>query len=96
MAFQGDFEKLDDEIKVQLMAIQNNDFKTVEKIHRQELSAEEQKIYLMTKEQRKEIIQEYADKDYDSDLEQAMYQEYWTELRDLNKDKKDKEQKRKS
>lgn len=50
MAFQGDFEKLDDEIKVQLMAIQNNDFKTVEKIHRQELSAEEQKIYLMTKE----------------------------------------------
>lgn len=41
MAFKGDFEKLDDEIKVQLKAIKNNDFKTIEKIHRQELSAEE-------------------------------------------------------
>ena len=68
MAFQGDFEKLDDEIKVQLKAIKNNDFKTIEKIHKQELTAEDQKIYLMSKDERKAIIQDYDDK-YDSDLE---------------------------
>lgn len=34
MAFQGDFEKLDDEIKVQVRAIKKNDYKTIEKIHR--------------------------------------------------------------
>lgn len=48
----------------------------------------------MSKEERKDIIKEYDDK-YDSDLEQAMYQEYWTELRELKKDK-DKDTKRKS
>ena len=55
-AFQGDFDKLDDEIKVQLKAIKNNDFKTIEKIHKQELSAEEQKVYLMSTEERKAVI----------------------------------------
>lgn len=93
-AFQGDFDKLDDEIKVQLKAIKNNDFKTIEKIHKQELSAEEQKVYLMSTEERKALIQEYDD-NYDSDLEQALYQEYWTDLRDMDKDKK-KDQKRKA
>lgn len=39
-------------------------------------------------------MHDYEDK-YDSDLEQVMYQEYWTELRDLNKDK-NKDTKRKS
>ena len=62
MAFNGDFEKLDDEIKVQLQAIKNNDFKTIEKIHKQEMTAEDQKIYLMSKEERKAIIQQYDDK----------------------------------
>lgn len=33
MAFQGDFEKLDDEIKCQLRAIQKNDFDTIKKLH---------------------------------------------------------------
>ena len=33
MAFKGDFEKLDNEIKVQLRAIRNNDLETVRKIH---------------------------------------------------------------
>ena len=94
MAFAGDFEKLDDEIKVQLKAIKNNDFKTIEKIHRQELTAEDQKIYLMSKDERKAIVQDYEDK-YDSDLEQAMYQEFWTELRELKTDK-EKDQKRKA
>ena len=51
MAFQGDFEKLDDEIKVQVRAIKKNDFKTIEKIHRQELSTDEQKLYLMEKDE---------------------------------------------
>ena len=43
----------------------------------------------MGKEERKAILQQYEDK-YDSDLEQAMYQEFWTELRELKTDK-DKE-----
>jgi len=33
MKFKGDFEKLDDEIKVQLKAIKFNDMETVRKIH---------------------------------------------------------------
>lgn len=32
MAFQGEFSKVDDEIKCQLKALVNNDFKTFQKI----------------------------------------------------------------
>jgi hypothetical protein len=32
MAFQGDFEKLDEEIKVQLKALEKNDMETFRKI----------------------------------------------------------------
>ena len=33
MAFKGDFEKLDDEIKVQLKALKDGDIETVRRIH---------------------------------------------------------------
>ena len=33
MAFKGDFEKLDDEIKVQLKALKDDDIETVRRIH---------------------------------------------------------------
>ena len=33
MAFKGDFEKLDDEIKVQLKALKYDDIETIRKIH---------------------------------------------------------------
>lgn len=41
MAFQGDFDKLDAEIKVQLKAIKNSDFETIKKIHMQEMTIED-------------------------------------------------------
>ena len=41
MACQGDFEKLDDEIKVQLKALKDDDIETVRRIHAQEMGTED-------------------------------------------------------
>lgn len=48
MAFQGDFNNLDTEIQVQLKALIQNDFKVVEQVKNQEMSAEEQRWYLLS------------------------------------------------
>ena len=39
MAFKGDFEKIDDEIKIQIKALGQNDMKTLKKAQNQEMSA---------------------------------------------------------
>ncbi len=70
MAFQGDFDKLDEEIRCQLKAIKENDFEIIKKIHAQEMTANEQKKYLMTDETKKELQNEQK---YDSDLDRTMY-----------------------
>ena len=57
MAFKGDFEKLDDEIKVQLKALKDNDIETVRKIHAQTMSGEDQQLYLMTEKEKKDLYQ---------------------------------------
>ena len=80
MVFQGDFEKLDDEIKVQVKAIQNNDVETMRRIHTQEMSIDEQKIYLMDDAGKFRAMKE-KEEAYDSDLDRTMFQEYWQELR---------------
>jgi len=41
MAFRGDFEKLDDEIKVQVKALSENDFETFHKLKAQEMSPDD-------------------------------------------------------
>ena len=46
MAFKGDFEKIDDEIKIQIKALGQNDMKTLKKAQNQEMSAQEIKYYL--------------------------------------------------
>ena len=48
MAFQGDFNNLDTEIQVQLKALIKNDFRVVEQVKNQEMSAEEQRWYLLS------------------------------------------------
>ncbi len=80
MAFKGDSEKLDDEIKVQVKALQSNDVDTMRRIHTQEMSIDEQKVYLMddATKLRKQKEKEEA---YDSDLDRTMFQEFWSDLR---------------
>ena len=48
MAFKGDFEKLDEEIKVQLKALKENDVETIRRLHAQEMTNDEFRTYLMT------------------------------------------------
>ena len=92
MAFQGDFDRLDDEIKCQLRAIKNNDFETIKKIHASELTQDAIKKYIQKDDRDKGKIS-YDDDNamYDSDLEKTMYQEFWQELREFNKPKEDKD-----
>ena len=47
-AFKGDFEKLDEEIKVQVKALQQNDTETIRRLHAQEMTNDEFKTYLLT------------------------------------------------
>ena len=46
MAFKGDFDKVDDEIKVQLKALINNDNETLSKLKRSEMSRDEIQFYI--------------------------------------------------
>ena len=84
MAFQGNFEKLDDEIKVQVKAIQKNDMETMRKVHAQEMTAEDCNFYLMDDKKIAELQKE-ADDEYDQDLDRTMYQEFWSEIRKFKK-----------
>mmetsp|Transcript_4421 Transcript_4421/g.6475 ORF Transcript_4421/g.6475 Transcript_4421/m.6475 type:complete len:189 (+) Transcript_4421:429-995(+) len=80
MAFKGDFEKLDDEIKVQVKALHHSDVETMRRIHTQEMSIDEQKIYLMDDATKLRKLKE-KEEAYDSDLDRTLYQEFWSELR---------------
>ena len=84
MAFQGNFEKLDDEIKVQVKALQQNDMEVIRKLHAQEMTTGECQRYLLDDKARKDMEAEEQD-GYDEDLDRTMYQEFWTELRDFKK-----------
>ena len=53
MAFQGNFEKLDDEIKVQVKALQQNDMEVIRKLHAQEMTNIECKNYLLDDKDKK-------------------------------------------
>ena len=46
MAFQGEFAKVDDEIKCQLKALVNNDLPTFQKLRQGEMSKDDVKYYL--------------------------------------------------
>ena len=70
MAFQGNFEKLDDEIKVQVKALQQNDMETIRKLHAQEMTTVECQNYLLDDKQKK-IMED--DEAYDEDLDKTMY-----------------------
>ena len=80
MAFQGDFERLDEEIKVQVKALQQNDPETIRRLHAQEMTNDEFRSYIMTDKQKETIKKEKEDQ-YDSDLDRTLYQEYWSDLR---------------
>lgn len=82
MAFQGDFKDVDDEIKVQVKALVNNDFTVIKKIQQQEMSKGEIQFYLADDFKKKELTQQDtgAASDYDSDLNRTMYKEFWTDL----------------
>jgi len=72
MKFEGDFEKLDDEIKVQLKSIKQGDMETFRRLRAQELSADDQALYLMTDKQKKELHKD-IEEEYDTDLERTLY-----------------------
>lgn len=55
MAFQGNFEKLDDEIKVQVKALQQNDMEVIRKLHAQEMTNVECQNYLLDDKDKKVI-----------------------------------------
>ena len=83
MAFQGEFAKVDDEIKCQLKALVNNDFETFHKIRQSEMSKDDIKYYLADATMKKELDLEKPvnlESDYDSDMNRSMYQEFWTDL----------------
>jgi hypothetical protein len=76
MAFQGEFAKVDDEIKCQLKALVNSDFKTFQKIRQGEMSKDEVKYYLADPTMKKELDMEKPvnlESDYDSDMNRSMY-----------------------
>lgn len=87
MAFQGDFEKIDDEIQVQLRALLKNDFDTIDKLKRQEMSKDDIKYYLADNFQKRELDMDRQDQqsDYDTDLNRTLFQEYWTDLSEFKK-----------
>ena len=83
MAFQGEFAKVDDEIKCQLKALVNNDLPTFQKLRQGEMNKEDIKYYLADTRMRKELDMEKPvniESDYDSDMNRSMYQEFWTDL----------------
>ena len=76
MAFQGEFSKVDDEIKCQLKALINNDFQTFHKIRQSEMSKDDVKYYLADTTMKKELEMERPvniESDYDSDMNRSMY-----------------------
>ena len=73
MAFKGDFEKLDDEIKVQVKALAEDDIKTYNKLNAQEMSPDDQVYYLMTQKQKDKLKKDMDEDHYDTDLERTMF-----------------------
>ena len=82
MAFQGDFDKVDDEIKVQLKALLKKDFKTLKRLQRQEMSRDEMKLYVAEGAAKREIEMNMKkfDSEYDTDINRTMYMEFWKDL----------------
>ena len=70
MAFQGNFEKLDDEIKVQVKALRQNDMEVIRKLHAQEFTTGECQEYLLNDKDKKVMEDEDI---YDEDLNHTMY-----------------------
>lgn len=82
MAFHGDFEQIDDEIKVKVKALSINDFETLDKINKKDMSREDMKIYVAEDKLKRKLIMDKKDKesDYDSDLNRTMFMEFWRDL----------------
>ena len=75
MAFKGDFKDVDDEIKVQVRALANNDLTTVRKIQQQEMTKADIQFYLADDSRKKEMFMDTgaASSEYDSDLNKTMF-----------------------
>ena len=75
MAFQGDFDLVDDEIKVKVKALSINDFATLKKLGQGEFSRDEMKLYVAEGQDKKKLLMDIKDKesDYDSDLNRTMF-----------------------
>lgn len=95
MAFKGDFEKIDDEIKARLKAIVNADHKTLEKLKKNELNPEELKFYIADKNSKLEMqlkqqeLERVKREEYDTDMNRTLFNEYWTDLSEFKKPSKE-------
>ena len=88
MAFQGDFEKVDESIKVQLKALVQNDYETIRKLQNSEMSNDDIKYYMADIKLKRQLDMERADKeesDYDTDMNRSMFQEFWGDLSEFKK-----------
>ena len=56
MAFQGDFEDVDNEIKCQVKALISNDFVTMKKIQNNEMNKNDVQFYLADDFKKKELL----------------------------------------
>ena len=82
MAFQGDFEQIDDEIKVKIKALSISDFATLDKLEKKDMTREDMKIYVADDKTKRKLEMDQKDResDYDSDLNRTMFMEFWRDL----------------
>ena len=89
-AFDGNFDKLDIEIKAQVRAISLKDYKTSTRINRGEWSQDDIKDYLARTDANQKQFDPYYESGYDTELNRTMFQEFWTDLSEFKKQTKTK------
>ena len=80
--FKESFEQLDLQLKGQVKAIINKDYKTLEKLLNHEMPKKDIAIYVADEFTRRELLDEgkQEESEQDSDLDNELYQEYWEDM----------------